>query len=278
MTLRREHVRALQTKLADLGHYDGPISGERSTQTDAAAATAALVPAFSPVPADFVGWSAKRKTIACLQAYATAEDCDVGVIDGWWGPSTEEGVRQLMMKLRGEADWDWADIVPGTANPNGFPLESDVTAFFGPHGVPGGREPPLERIPSPWPMKISFNLSLRRTSFRVHQKAAPSLKRVLDKIHAAYSDAQKSEIGIDIFGGDYVPRRIRNGTRWSMHSWGIAFDFDPDRNGMEMGHSNSRLAQRDAVPFWDAWESEGWYSLGRQRGFDYMHIQAAWRD
>jgi hypothetical protein len=259
-----------------MGLYHGEICGERGPKTDAAAALAA--PQFASVPDDFATWSDKRQTVACLQAYAASEDCDPGAIDGWWGPATEEGVRQLLPKLDGEAGWDWADVVPGHANPNGFPLERDVRSFFGPNGVPNGKEPPLERVPSPWAMKISWNQSLKRTSFRVHTKAAASLKRVLDKIHAAYSDAQKSEIGIDIFGGDYVARRIRNGSRWSMHSWGIAFDFDPDRNGMDMGHSNSRLAQRDAVPFWEAWESEGWYSLGRQRGFDYMHVQAARRD
>jgi hypothetical protein len=276
MTMKREHVRALQTKLAAMGLYDGEICGERGPKTDAAATKGA--PRLAPVPDDFASWSDKRRTVGCLQAYATSEDCDPGAIDGWWGPSTEEGVRQLMRKLEGQAGWDWADVIPGHANPNGFPLESGVEAFYGPHGIPGGREPPLERVPSPWDMKISWNLAQKRTSFRVHTKAAASLKRVLEKIDAAYTDAQKSEIGIDIFGGDYVPRRIRNGRRWSMHAWGIAFDFDPERNGMDMGHHNSRLAQRDAVPFWEAWESEGWYSLGRQRGFDYMHVQAARRD
>lgn len=45
-------------------------------------------------------------------------------------------------------------------------------------------------------------------------------------------------------------------------------------NRLRWGRGQARLAQRDAVPFWEAWEAEGWFSLGREKNFDWMHVQA----
>jgi hypothetical protein len=68
---------------------------------------------------------------------------------------------------------------------------------------------------------------------------------------------------------------MRGGDRWSMHSWGIAIDFDPTRNSLHADHTQARLAQPDCNEFWRIWEDEGWVSLGRARDFDWMHVQAA---
>ncbi|AFL51378.1 hypothetical protein ABIE78_002797 [Sinorhizobium fredii] len=68
---------------------------------------------------------------------------------------------------------------------------------------------------------------------------------------------------------------MRGGNSYSMHSWGIAMDFDPERNQLHAYKPSARLSHSDAVPFWVAWESEGWLSLGRARDFDWMHVQAA---
>ena len=76
---------------------------------------------------------------------------------------------------------------------------------------------------------------------------------------------------------DDVPhvRKMRGGSSYSMHSWGIAIDFDPERNQLKWGKDRARLAQPDAVEFWRCWEAEGWVALGRARDYDWMHVQAA---
>ena len=66
---------------------------------------------------------------------------------------------------------------------------------------------------------------------------------------------------------------MRGGSQWSMHSWGIAIDFDPDRNQMQWGRDKARLAKPDLETFWRIWEEEGAVSLGRTRNFDWMHVQ-----
>jgi hypothetical protein len=68
---------------------------------------------------------------------------------------------------------------------------------------------------------------------------------------------------------------MRGGNSYSMHSWGIAIDFDPERNRLNWNSGEARLAKPDCIPFWQAWEAEGWVSLGRTRDFDWMHVQAA---
>jgi hypothetical protein len=68
---------------------------------------------------------------------------------------------------------------------------------------------------------------------------------------------------------------MRGGSRFSMHSWGIAIDFDPERNQLHAHAPEARLSHADAAPFWKAWEAEGWVSLGRAKNYDWMHVQAA---
>ena len=109
----------------------------------------------------------------------------------------------------------------------------------------------------------------------LHEKVAPSALRVLERVTQLYSSSERASLGLDMFGGSLNVRRMRGGTSYSMHSWGIAIDFDPERNALSTKKPQARLSHPDAVPFWVAWESEGWLSLGRSRNFDFMHIQAA---
>ena len=68
---------------------------------------------------------------------------------------------------------------------------------------------------------------------------------------------------------------MRGGSSWSMHSWGVAVDLDPDRNRLRWNSSKAYLARDEYKPFWKIVESEGWTSLGRERNYDWMHFQSA---
>ncbi|KZM49053.1 M15 family metallopeptidase, partial [Labrenzia sp. OB1] len=109
----------------------------------------------------------------------------------------------------------------------------------------------------------------------LHSKVAASAERAFHKIRGLYSDRQIKDLGLDLFGGSLNVRRMRGGSRYSMHSWGIAIDFDPERNRLSWKRPQARLSLDDAIPFWRAWEAEGWVSLGRAANFDWMHVQAA---
>lgn len=278
----RSHVRLVQRKLAEFGLYSGKIDGLRGPKTHGAV-SAGMGKLGQGVPDGFSGWSGKRQSIAFLQAYAESEGIEAGAIDGLWGPQTNFAADALEQKLVSGEVFNLHDLGPATlANPNGFPPETrgqnELVAFYGKPGKKDGSfRPPMVQVPCPWKLKISFLPGKTRKALWVHEKAADSLRRVLERVDAAYSDAQKSELGIDIFGGDFSPRKMRGANRASLHSWGIAYDFDPDRNQLNWNASRARLGQRDAVPFWEAWEAEGWCALGRKKNMDFMHVQAAER-
>ena len=82
-------------------------------------------------------------------------------------------------------------------------------------------------------------------------------------------------MGLDLWGGCHNIRPIRGGTRRSAHSWGIAIDFDSDRNQLHWGRDKATFAKPEYDYWWKYWEEEGWVSLGRIRNFDWMHLQAA---
>jgi hypothetical protein len=97
----------------------------------------------------------------------------------------------------------------------------------------------------------------------------------MERVANHYTDVQLRDMGLHLFGGSLNVRKMRGGKAYSMHSWGIAIDFDPMRNQLTWGRDRARLAKPDAVDFWKFWEQEGWVSLGRRKNFDHMHVQAA---
>jgi hypothetical protein len=123
-------------------------------------------------------------------------------------------------------------------------------------------------------MRLAWARDTIVTRMTLHAKVAPSAGRVFEKIAETYAPHERVALGLDIFGGSLNVRRMRGGTSYSTHSWGIAIDFDPERNQLSWSRERARLAHPDAIPFWEAWEAEGWLSLGRERNYDWMHVQA----
>ncbi|WP_108482248.1 peptidoglycan-binding protein [Oceaniglobus ichthyenteri] len=227
-----------------------------------------------------------------LQSRLTAHGYPCGQIDGIVGPITTAALRAFQ-RARGL-------IVTGTATPETvtslrlsstatvtpipernqdvpeldqpapvWPRQGDVQGFF---GKVGERQ---TRVHVPWAMRLAWDKNVRISRITLHERVAASAERALQKIARTYSAVEISDLGLDLFGGSLNVRRMRGGTRYSMHSWGIAIDFDPERNQLRWTKPQARLSRPDAVPFWRAWEAEGWVSLGRARDFDWMHVQAA---
>jgi hypothetical protein len=274
------HVKLVQARLKEMGDYAGLIDGDRGPLTNAA-----LRRAFprlpGPKPADWQGWSDKRVAVGFLQLWARAEGIEPGPIDGWWGPQTDFAAGALAQKIRLGTVPAWRDDTGNRRNPNGWPTESGVTAFFGPHGAADWSRPPprLVKVPSPYPFRIAWNLRETRSFLWAHEKTADSVGRVLSRILTQYGAAEIRRLRLDVFSGDYFPRLKKgSATEWSMHSWGIAYDFDDTNNRLQWGADRAWLARPEYRDFWAIWEAEGWVSLGRARNFDWMHVQAAHLD
>lgn len=227
-----------------------------------------------------------------LQSRLTAHGFPCGVIDGIIGPITT-GAQAAFQRAKGLT-------VTGTATPETvtalrlsatadaprmperdvmlpeksfalpvWPRQSDVRSFY---GDVGERQ---TRVEVPWTMRLAWDKNVRISRITLHQRVAESATRVLQDVADIYSSAEITALGLDLFGGSLNVRRMRGGSSWSMHSWGIAIDFDPERNQLRWNRPQARLSHPDAAPFWAAWEAEGWVSLGRARNFDWQHIQAA---
>lgn len=226
-----------------------------------------------------------------VQSRLTSHGFPVGPIDGVIGTDTISALKafQVSRKLPVSGKADEATVVAlrstSAAVPNPperlgpdlsqrpvpavWPRQADVMAFYGPVGTS------QTSIEIPFDMFLAWSPSTRVRKMTLHTKVAASAERVFQAVSGIYSAGERKTIGLDLFGGSLNVRKMRGGSAWSMHSWGIAIDFDPIRNQLKWGRDKARLAQSDAVPFWNEWEKEGWLSLGRARNFDWMHTQAA---
>ena len=257
-------VNLAQQILKDAGLYKGKIDGDAGPKTKTALGK---YPGINPV------MSLERQIVACIQLACKAQGLNPGAIDGYWGPSTAFAVDQyLYYKEHKELPPVWRPEEIITQNPNNWPkaYTPEFDSYYGPAG-----DSNLIRMAFPYPMKLAWNTSQKVTSTKCHRNVADSASRIFHEVLKHYGQQRISELRLDYFGGCYNKRAIRGGTKWSMHSWGIAFDFDPIRNQLKWGRDKASFAKPEYDAWWQIWESEGWVSLGRQRNFDWMHVQAA---
>ncbi|MEP3429454.1 MAG: M15 family metallopeptidase [Roseibium sp.] len=230
-----------------------------------------------------------------VQSRLTAHGFPCGEIDGVLGVKTLHALRSFQRSL-GLAVTSLADEATVTAlrtpssrvsvEVSGFipdrdrdepddqrktpwPRQKGVSTFYGGVGTS------QTRIEVPWDMRLAWDKSVIVRRITLHEKVVSSAQRVFERLRGRFSDREIKDLGLDLFGGSLNVRRMRGGSRYSMHSWGIAIDFDPERNRLSWKRPQARLSLDDAIPFWQEWEREQWVSLGRARNFDWMHVQAA---
>ncbi|MEW6125380.1 MAG: M15 family metallopeptidase [Pseudomonadota bacterium] len=149
-----------------------------------------------------------------------------------------------------------------------WPLQKDCHAFYGEPTSSGWEGRSLVLIKCPWVLRYEGK-PVR--GIRIHRKCAESLARVLDAIWEAVgrSQAEIDRIGMSVYAGSFEPRAMRGSKATSMHSYGCALDFDPDRNGL--GDKTPAMDRRVIAAF----EAEGWEWGGHWSRPDGMHFQAA---
>jgi hypothetical protein len=155
---------------------------------------------------------------------------------------------------------------------NIFPLETEESLLkhYGDVGVN------QKELILPYPHYYWENNQLIK-SYLCHSKVHDSINKILTNVFDYYGSEEIHRLRLDIWGGCLYLRAIRGGTKFSTHSWGIAVDYDPINNQLDWGKDKALFASPDYENWWKFWEEEGWYSLGRQCNYDWMHIQAAVR-
>ena len=181
----------------------------------------------------------------------------VGVeADGVIGPKTLDGILSALgVKYEPVRAW---------------PTQAEVRSGKSIFGPPGdGR---LVRIEPPYPM---YYEGQRVGKIAVHELVADAVLAVLREVLEVYGLARIKALGLDQYGGCYNYRGTTGGGALSMHAWGIALDFCPDKNGYSVKKPAASLSKAECEPWWEIWEKHGAVSLGRANDYDWMHVQFA---
>lgn len=133
----------------------------------------------------------------------------------------------------------------------------------------------LETVICPYPLKIAWDTDTITTKVRCHKLIAPNLKAVFTDLLAHYGLAKIQELGIDLYGGCFNYRKMRGGSSWSKHAWGIAIDLDPARNTLKETKRTARFARPEYKPMIDIFYKHGFISLGVEKDYDWMHWEIA---
>ena len=253
-------TREVQRFLAAAGHYSQAVDGIVGPGTRQAYDN--YLAASGVATAD---WSEERRRVAVEQLIFKSAGIDVGAVDGFIGPQTQQAFEDYVKSDRERT------LEPEVVayQPQTWPRQADVPTFYGTKGQH------QTMLALPYPMRIAWEPGKIVHKMSLHEKVAPSAGRVLQRILEIYG-SRIPELGLDLWGGSLNVRLMRGSqTQWSMHSWGIAIDFDPDHNSLNTPFAKARFGAPEYVPWWEAWEAEGWVSLGRSRNYDAMHVQAA---
>lgn len=266
----------IQRLLRAAGYYAGDIDGDIGPQTRGAIRKV-LAANAARLPADWRKAGAARQMIMAVQVILTAAGFQPGPVDGYAGTLTRQALTEWNQEQAiGRRPLPWRpDDVPEPADDSRpapvWGRQRDMDRRFGPAGGP---QCTRGRVTPPWPMLLAWNTRASVSTISCHEAVADSLDRVLRRVASAYSPEAIQRLGLHLFGGCFAMRNKRGGSTLSTHAYGVAVDWDPERNQLKWTRARARLGKPDAEEWWRCWEAEGWTSLGRARNFDWMHVQA----
>jgi hypothetical protein len=256
-------IKLAQSELNRLFHANIALDGIAGTNTKVALHKVTVLP---------TEWNTQRKIIGLIQYVATLEDIDSGPIDGKWGPQTQSGYADLVYKREhGRLPEPWRQEEFTGSSEGQWPLQNEaaMNAFYGEVGTNQGK------ANSPYPLKLAWKPNKIVNRFTCHEKVAPAIERVLQKVLSHYGLEEIQRLRLDLWGGALNVRKMRGGSKWSTHAWGTSIDWDPSNNQLKWNKQKATLAAPEYNYWWDCWEEEGAVSLGREQDRDWMHVQFA---
>ena len=129
------------------------------------------------------------------------------------------------------------------------------------------------RVPVPKGVNMTFNGSPVRV-VSLHEKVADNFQNAFKEVVQVYGSEELKKLRINIFDGSYVRRLKRGGTTHSLHSWGIAFDLDAANNQLRWTKDQAAFAKKEYIQLLNIMKKYGFYNLGAEKNYDYMHFQA----
>lgn len=202
-------------------------------------------------------------------------------IDGDPGPETARKVLAYLKKHQENVGNDGEIILPPPPPPLDldpvpinsvarFPIQTQKN-MFKVFGTPGRG---MTTVKCPYELELSWDRKAKLNKFACHALVHDSLSGILNDVYNHYGKNKIIELGLNRFGGCVNVRKKRGGSSWSIHAWGAAVDFWPEKNWLTWDHTRAVFAKPEYEAFFDIVEAHGWSSLGRHADFDWMHIQA----
>lgn len=261
--------RDVQRLLAFAGYYKGGIDGIEGPLTRGAT-DLVLADDYPQLK------SRSRRRVGAAQVILNDAGFEAGAVDGYAGHNTREAFaawqfEQIHGKREIVARLPVSDFAPVSARD--LPRQADVGAFY---GQPGGEiKSRLMIVKLPFDLRLDWNLSQTTRKMRVHEKCGPSLLAAMVAVHDHYGAARMSDLGLDRYAGGYLHRKMRGGSKWSMHAYGCAVDFYARPNGLRMKCPEALFCGAEYRDFLDIMEAHGWLPAIRLWGKDAMHFQQA---
>lgn len=143
------------------------------------------------------------------------------------------------------------------------------------YGTPGDPDK-LATIQLPYPMRIAWDKSKSVTKIQCHELITVNLLQVFNELLNHYGYDKIKELGIDLFGGCVNVRLMRGSkTKWSRHSWGIAIDLDPEKNGLKTKWEDAQFSKPEYEFMVNTFYKYGFINYGKEKDFDAMHWEIA---
>lgn len=183
-----------------------------------------------------------KTEIMRLQAYVGTTP------DGFWGPqSTAAAQRHLREMMPSPNPWPSSD-------------SASLRRFF---GDPWDNSP-IVSIDAPSWLRL-YDGDQRVRKIQCHHRVADSLLRALNDAYKAAPDFARRYFGC------HVDRKMRGGSRPSLHAYGAAIDLAATGNG---NRTHWPLRATMPIEVMEAFAREGWLSAGAFWSRDAMHFQA----
>lgn len=210
----------------------------------------------------------------------------VGVdADGIWGrktqdalayvlhcPSTARGIQEAVgVRADGMIGSRTLEAVVKKFGINLWPTQAEVRSGKSVFGAPGDED----NLRAVHPLYPLYYEGKPITHLRCHRLIMHDLEQIFKEVLSAYGLKKIHELGLDQYSGCYNNRSTTTGKAKSMHAWGIAFDWAAETNTYSMKEGKATLSRPECRRFWEIWERHGAVSLGREKNYDWMHVQFA---
>lgn len=141
------------------------------------------------------------------------------------------------------------------------------------YGFPSANPDYLTTLNLPFPLRLSWDKNVYTRKIQCHKLVVDRLELIFKDILEHYGLEKIKELNIDMYGGCFNFRKMRGGSDYSRHSWGIAIDLDPERNLLHETSKTARFARPEYKAMIDIFYRHGFESLGREKNYDWMHFQ-----